>query len=92
MTRQPVDRDRVELAATGLGIGWMLFQDQVDDPAQLRSAVLDIAFELAGGPAEPDPGPAAAAGNPAEPADQPDETDPGPAWPAAAVRTNGSTR
>ena len=86
------DRVRAAMAATGLSIGWMLFQDQVDDPAELRSAVLDIAFELAGGPAGPDPGAAAAAGNPAEPADQPDEASPGPAWPAAAVRTNGSTR
>jgi len=44
------------------------------------------------GPAEPDPGAAAAAGNRPQPAGQPDDAGPGPAWPAAAVRTNGSTR
>ena len=86
------DRVRAAMAATGLSIGWMLFQDQVDDPAELRSAVLDIAFELAGGPAGPDAGAAAAIGNPAEPAGQPGEASPGPAWPSPAVRTNGSTR
>jgi hypothetical protein len=66
------------VATTGLSIGWMLFHDQVDDPAELRSAVLGIAFELAGGPAEA--------------ADQPEESGPGPAWPPAAARTSGSTR
>ena len=53
------DRVRAAVAATGLSIGWMLFHDQVDDPAELRSAVLGIAFELSGGPA-------AAAGQPGE--------------------------
>ena len=92
------DRVRAAMAATGLSIGWMLFHDQVDDPAELRSAVLGIAIELAGGPAEAgyqqgeaddQPG---EAGGPAEAADQPGESSPGPAWPPAAARTNGSTR
>jgi len=72
------ERVRAAMAATGLSIGWMVFHDQVDDPDELRSAVLDIALELAGGPAEA--------------ADQPGEARPGPAWPPAAARTNGSTR
>jgi AcrR family transcriptional regulator len=72
------ERVRAAVATTGLSIGWMLFHDQVDDPAELRSAVLGIAFELAGGPAEA--------------ADQPEESGPGPAWPPAAARTSGSTR
>ena len=98
------ERVRAAVAATGLSIGWMLFHDQVDDPAELRSAVLSVAFELAGAPAEPagQPGESAAAaeavgqpgesGGPAEAAAQPREARPGPAWPPAAARTNGSTR
>jgi AcrR family transcriptional regulator len=72
------ERVRAAVATSGLSIGWMLFHDQVDDPAELRSAVLGIAFELAGGPAEG--------------GDQPGGAGPGPAWPPAAARTNGSTR
>jgi AcrR family transcriptional regulator len=85
------ERVRAAVAATGLSIGWMLFHDQVDDPAELRSAVLDIAFELAGGQAGACDQPGEA-GAPAEAADQPGEAGPGPAWPPAAARTNGSTR
>jgi AcrR family transcriptional regulator len=81
-------RVRAAVAATGLSIGWMFFHDQVDDPAELRSAVLGVAFELAGAPAEAADQP----GGPAEPADQPGEAGPGPAWPPAAARTSGSTR
>jgi AcrR family transcriptional regulator len=72
------ERVRAAVATTGLSVGWMLFHDQVDDPAELRSAVLGIAFELAGGPDEA--------------ADQPGGSGAGPAWPPAAARTNGSTR
>ena len=79
------------MATTGLSIGWMLFHDQVDDPAELRSAVLSVAFELAGAPAEP-AGQPGESGGPAEAAVQPREARPGPAWPPAAARTNGSTR
>ena len=86
------DRVRAAVAATGLSIGWMLFHDQVDDPAELRSAVLGIAFELSGGPAQRQPDQPGEAGGPAEAADQPGEAGPGPAWPPAAARTNGSTR
>jgi AcrR family transcriptional regulator len=85
------DRVRAAVAATGLSIGWMLFHDRVDDPAELRSAVLDIAFELAGGPAQAADQPGKS-GGPAQTADQPGEAGPGPAWPPAAARTNGSTR
>ena len=85
------ERVRAAVAATGLSIGWMLFHDQVDDPAELRSAVLGIAVELAGGPAEAADQPGET-GGPAEAADQPGEAGPGPAWPPAAARTNGSTR
>jgi hypothetical protein len=98
------ERVRAAVAATGLSIGWMLCHDQVDDPAELRSAVLDIAFELAGDPAEAADQPGGSGGpaearnqpggpsGPAEAADQPGEAGPGPAWPPAAARTNGSTR
>jgi AcrR family transcriptional regulator len=55
------ERVRAAAAATGLSIGWMLFHDQVDDPAELRSAVLGIALELAGGAAAPGAQPDAAA-------------------------------
>jgi len=85
------DRVRAAVAATGLSIGWMLFHDQVDDPAELRSAVLGIAFELFGKPAEAAGQPGEASG-PAEAAGQPGEAEPGPARPPAAARTNGSTR
>ena len=85
------DRVRAAVAATGLSIGWMLFHDQVDDPAELRSAVLGIAFELSSGPAEAAGQPGEASG-PAEAAGQPGEAEPGPARPPAAARTNGSTR
>jgi AcrR family transcriptional regulator len=85
------ERVRAAVAATGLSIGWMLFHDQVDDPAELRSAVLGVAFELAGGSAKAgdQPGESPA---PAKAADQPGDAGPGPAWPPAAARTNGSTR
>jgi hypothetical protein len=63
----------------------------VDDPAELRSAVLGIAFELSGGPAEA-AGQPGEAGGPAQAAGQPGEAEPGPARPPAAARTNGSTR
>ena len=83
------DRVRAAAAATGLSIGWMLFHDQVDDPAELRSAVLGIAFELSGGPAE-------AAGQRAKPRRRSSRSAgrsrPGPARPPAAARTSGSTR
>ena len=83
------ERVRAAMATTGLSIGWMLFHDQVDDPAELRSAVLGVAFELADGPAE-----AAdqhgGLGGPAQAADQPVAA--GPGWPLAAARTSGSTR
>lgn len=50
-------RERVgaAVAASGLSIGWMLFQDDMEDPSELRSAVLDVARELTGGdePAQP---------------------------------------
>jgi AcrR family transcriptional regulator len=85
------ERVRAAVATTGLSIGWMLFHDQVDDPAELRSAVLGIAFELAGGPAGAGDQPGKSRG-PVEAGDQPGEPGPGPAWPPAAARTNGSTR
>jgi AcrR family transcriptional regulator len=85
------ERVRAAVAATGLSIGWMLFHDQVDDPAELRSAVLDIAFELAGAPAEAVDQPDEAAA-PTQAAGHPAEAGPGPAWPPAAARTNGNTR
>jgi hypothetical protein len=85
------ERVRAAVAATGLSIGWMLFHDQVDDPAELRSAVLSVAFELAGAPGEA-AGQPGESGGPAETAGQPGEACPGPAWPPAAARTNGSTR
>jgi AcrR family transcriptional regulator len=55
------ERVRAAAAATGLSVGWMLFRDQVDDPAELRSAVLGIALELAGAPRGPGDQPDAAA-------------------------------
>jgi AcrR family transcriptional regulator len=42
------ERVRVAVAATGVSIAWILFRDQVDDPCELRQAVLDVVFELAG--------------------------------------------
>ena len=83
------ERVRAAVAASGLSVGWMLFHDQVNDPAELRSSLLDIALDLAGGPAASGPG---AAGGSAAPGDQPAAAGPDPAWPAAAARTNGSTR
>jgi AcrR family transcriptional regulator len=41
-------RVRAAMAATGVSIAWMLFRDDVADPCELRQAVLDVAFELAG--------------------------------------------
>jgi AcrR family transcriptional regulator len=76
-------RERVSaaVAASGLSIGWMLFQDEEDDPSELRMAVLGIARELAGCAQEPAAAPPATRdGQPARPS------------PAAAARTNGSTR
>jgi AcrR family transcriptional regulator len=45
------ERVRAAVAATSVSIGWMLFRDQVDDPDELRAAVLGLAFELAECPA-----------------------------------------
>jgi hypothetical protein len=42
------ERVRAAVAATSVSIAWMLFRDQVADPCELRQAVLDVAFELAG--------------------------------------------
>jgi AcrR family transcriptional regulator len=42
------ERVRVAVAATGVSIAWILFRDQVADPCELRHAVLDVVFELAG--------------------------------------------
>jgi AcrR family transcriptional regulator len=41
-------RVRAAVAATGVSIAWMLFRGQVADPGELRQAVLDVAFGLAG--------------------------------------------
>ncbi len=48
------ERVRAAVAATSVSIGWMLFRDEVDDPGELRAAVLGLAFELADGPAGTD--------------------------------------
>jgi AcrR family transcriptional regulator len=42
------ERVRAAVAATGVSIAWMLFRDDVADPCELRQAVLDVAFGLAG--------------------------------------------
>jgi AcrR family transcriptional regulator len=42
------ERVREAVAATGVSIAWMLFRDDVADPCELRQAVLDVAFDLAG--------------------------------------------
>lgn len=71
------ERVRAAVAAISVSIGWMIFRDEVDDPGELRAAVLGIACELAGCPAS-------AAGTPGPQR--------GGSGRAAAARTSGSTR
>jgi AcrR family transcriptional regulator len=54
-------RVRAAMAASGLSISWMLFQDQTDDLGELRDVVLAVGRELIGCPAQPGSGKAAAA-------------------------------
>ncbi len=42
------DRVRASMAVVAVGLGCMLFQKEVTDPAELRDVVLDIARDLAG--------------------------------------------
>ena len=51
------ERVRMAVAATGVSIAWMLFRDDVADPCELRQAVLDVVFELAGAQDASEPAP-----------------------------------
>jgi AcrR family transcriptional regulator len=42
------ERVRAAVAATSVSVGWMLLRDQVDDPEELREAVLSVAREMTG--------------------------------------------
>jgi AcrR family transcriptional regulator len=76
------ERVRATVAATSVSVGWMLLRDQVDNPEELREAVLSVAREMTGCGAPP----ATAMPAPLAPATVTPATVPAAVAPAAAMR------